>query len=139
MTSARKYHLITASEDEIKLAREVEKSFSEKGSNANDYAKLVSPIMAHDHLREAFRAILSELAIASSDKSLTSQEAADFLEVSRPHLNKLLDAGILASHKTGTHRRVVFKDLIEYKSKRDRASGGLEILASESAKTKTGW
>ena len=72
--------------------------------------------------------ILSELALGNTVKvvpihaELTSQEGADLLNVSRPHLVKLLDGGALAFTKTGKHRRIKLSDLIEYKKQREQAS-----------------
>jgi excisionase family DNA binding protein len=72
--------------------------------------------------------ILAELADGNAVKvvpvhaELTTQEAADLLNVSRPHLVKLLEEGELRFHKTGKHRRVRFADLMKFKTERDRAS-----------------
>ena len=63
---------------------------------------------------------------------LTTQEAADFLGVSRPTLVKTLESGALAFEVVGRHRRVMLGDLVEYQDRlqRSRQSGLADLVAS---------
>jgi excisionase family DNA binding protein len=59
------------------------------------------------------------IVLTPQNDRLTTQTAADFLGFSRPHLVKLLNSGAIPFEKVGQHRRVLIKDLVTYRKKRD--------------------
>ncbi len=64
---------------------------------------------------------------------LTTQEAADLLNVSRPYLIKQIEAGDIPHHKIGRHRRIRFDDLMVYKDRMDMArSQAMDELVAQS-------
>lgn len=83
------------------------------------------------HLMAAGRAI----SLVPYDHYLSSQEAAELLNVSRPYLYTLLDQNQIPFIKVGTHRRIRFEDLMAYKQGRDgqrrQSLGELAALSQE--------
>ena len=95
---------------------------------------LVLPRQALALLRD----LLSEMAqgnavtIVPTHAELTTQEAANILNVSRPYLVKLLEEGKLPHHKVNKHRRIRFEDLMYYKKQQAlRSSKALDDLAQQ--------
>ena len=90
--------------------------------------------------------ILTEMAqgnavtVMPMNAELTTQEAAEFLNVSRPFIVKQIEAGTIPHRKVGTHRRISMQALLDYKKQIDRARHqSLDELAVETQKLGLGY
>jgi excisionase family DNA binding protein len=80
------------------------------------------------------------VAIMPKELDVTTQEAAMFLNVSRPYFVRLLEEGKIAYHKVGTHRRVRFADVLQYKEDRQKISQeALQKLADQAQELNMGY
>ncbi len=90
------------------------------------------------HALALLRDLLAQMAqghavtIMPTHAEITTQEAANILNVSRPHLVKLLEDGVIPFTRVGTHRRIRLQDLLAYKAKRDhRSEEALDALSQQ--------
>ena len=83
---------------------------------------IVLPAGAVAMLKDILEAMAAghSITMIPQHAELTTVEAADILNVSRPYLIKLLEAGDIPCHKVGRHRRVRLEDIMQYKEGIDR-------------------
>lgn len=140
--------LVTPTEAEAKVAEESSRTLAahiggaEKGlrlelKNGKGGDELVIPPAVARLLLDMLTELGQGNAVAldTVQPELTTQQAADLLNVSRPYLVKLLDEGAIPSRKIGTHRRVLREDIVAFKraadAKRQKALEDLSALDQE--------
>ncbi len=91
----------------------------------DDNQEITVPIKAIHMLADILNqmALGNAISIIPIHAELTTQQAADFLNISRPYLiSQILDAGKLPYHMAGNRRKIFFKDLMEYKAQQKAES-----------------
>lgn len=116
---------VVAQEKEAQTFNELERILQIEGSKVKLLAangeQIDIPESLHQVLHHVVQAFVKGriISIIPENCEMTTQQAADFLNVSRPYLIKLLEQGEIPHIKVGTHRRVRFQDLMKYKEQRD--------------------
>ena len=130
--------------DEIALAQSGQKILSAKSkaklvvNNQNvELSPAVTKILAKTL---SYIAKGKSVVITPEPTEFSTQQAADFLKVSRPFLVKLLETDEIPFRKVGKHRRVRFEDLIAYKQQIDeKRLKVLEKLAAQAQELNLGY
>jgi excisionase family DNA binding protein len=144
--------VITPTEADSALARESSQRLAAHLGDANELRlevktgakseEIVLPGFAFQMLYSLLT-LLGEgnaVALTPIQAELTTQQAAGLLNVSRPHLVKLLDEGSIPSRKVGSHRRVRLEDILGYKREfLARRQASLDELASLSQELGMGY
>lgn len=100
--------------------------------------RLVLPAAIFEVLRDIVAAMAEGQAvtIAPVHQRLTTQEAADLLDISRPTLIKLLESGEIPYEQPHRHRRIRLGDVLDYRERRSiqrrRALDRMVEIAEES-------
>ena len=143
--------LISPTQEEAKAAgesgRALASHLSESGlklavKNGKGSEELTLPVPAARLLIDLLNELGQGNAVAldTVQPELTTQQAADLLNVSRPYLVKLLDEGVIPSRKVNTHRRVRREDVLNYKRDIDaKRLQALEELAAQAQELNMGY
>lgn len=94
---------------------------------ATDTRPMARKVDAHDHRNTR--------AADEGGREVTTQQAADLLNLSRQYLARLLDEKRIPFRKAGQHRRLRIEDVLQFKEKRDKERrAGLRKLSQMTQK-----
>lgn len=96
--------------------------------------RLEMPESMYDVLRQVAEALSSGMGVNVAPMSalLTTQEAADYLGISRPTLVRILERGEIPMEKPGRHRFVRLKDLVEFQERtKEQRRTALEQMVAD--------
>jgi excisionase family DNA binding protein len=80
------------------------------------------------------------ITLIPSDAEVSTQQAADMLNVSRPHLVKLLEGGEIPFKKVGAHRRIALRHLMDYEKKlKENRREKLDFLTEQAQELNLGY
>lgn len=121
--------------DRLKATAEAKEDISVTVDGKSEHKIIVPlPARAVALIYEVLEAMASRtpVSLIPHEAELTTQQAADYLNVSRPHLIRQMEDGKLPFRKVGTHRRVRFADLVAYEADcRDSQRKALDDLNAE--------
>jgi len=79
-------------------------------------------------------------SLLPTDSDLSTQQGADLLNVSRPHIVKLLEQGTIPFKKVGSHRRILLADLLTYQAaQQQQRQQSLQFLAQQAQELNLGY
>jgi len=80
------------------------------------------------------------VTLMPTDTEISTQQAAQVLNVSRPHLIKMLESGEIPFRKVGSHRRILLQDIITYTMKLEKErEKQLAFLAKQAQELNLGY
>src|SRR5579862_3850855 len=136
--AAQTIRIAPQSEEETYVVRKLYRMLVHEGTAAlvgPDNTRIDLPPTVYDVLVRVVREMQEGRSVALMPvmEELSTQAAADMLGVSRQFLVNELEGGRLPFHRTGTHRKVYFRDLAEYKKQRDlNRKQAIQRIAQES-------
>jgi excisionase family DNA binding protein len=152
-TASRIYDAVLPDDNDRELAKQSSRSLvghlrnlTEAHLSLTEKGRTVENVILPKSALKLLVDLLAEMARGNAvtlipvHAELTTQQAADLLQVSRPFLIGLLNGGQIPFRKVGTHRRVLFKDLIAYKQAIDaKRAETLDELAKQAQELNMGY
>jgi excisionase family DNA binding protein len=151
---SERFQTVAPSEADVQLARESSRRLAAHKLGRRSYVRIqllddgkeAETVTVPTSAFRLFLHLLTEMSqgnavtLIPTHAELTTQQAADLLNVSRPYLVKLLDEGKIPCRTVGKYRRVRFDDLMAYKRKDDEARAKvLDQLTSEAQELGMGY